>query len=298
MKAAIIGCKGAVGKELQKLCEDWEQNLKLFGSEDILNYDDLEIAFFCVNSKIARREIPRAKDAGVFCIDASTAFREDPNVPLIIPEINGQKINQASGVVSSPNCTTTIMLLPLAPIHWQYKIKRIVVTTFQAVSGAGYRATQELEKQLSGDSSCEVFPVQCAHNIFLHESMRDQFGYCEEERKMQNETRKILEDSEIAVTARCIRVPVFRAHCLSVNVELSKSFNLSFIKGLLEEFPGVIYKNGVTALDATLQKNIYCGNLRKDFTKENSIELWICGDQLLKGAALNLYQLAREICLI
>ena len=295
MKVAIIGANGAVGKELQALCHDYD--LQCFGSGDTPSYEGCDAVFFCVGADVARREVPKARKAGALCLDASTAFRNDPLVPLIVPEINSHMLEKANGLIASPNCTTTLMLLPLAPIHKQNRIRRIISTTFQAVSGAGYRGIRELEEQLEGSQASDVFPVPCAHNVFLHESERSQTGYCAEEEKMQTETQKILEDSRIGVSARCVRVPVFRAHSIALNVELENAFEIQELRKTIESAPGVAYRDDVTALDATGQKSVFCGNLRRDPTRKNAFELWICGDQLLKGAALNLYQLATARCL-
>jgi aspartate-semialdehyde dehydrogenase len=157
---------------------------------------------------------------------------------------------------------------------------------------------RELQGQLEGNQDPDLFPVPCAHNVFLHESKRSQTGYCAEEEKMQSETQKILEDPGVGVSARCVRVPVFRAHSIALNIELENSFEIHELRKTIESAPGVAYRDDVTALDATGQKSVFCGNLRTDPTRENTFELWICGDQLLKGAALNLYQLAITQCLI
>ena len=219
-------------------------------------------------------------------------FYSTPTQPLVIPEINGHLLEKAPGIVASPNCTTTLMLLPLAPIHRIYGIKRIVATTYQALSGAGYRGIQELEAQLGGADPGSLFPHPCAHNVFLHESEKKPSGYVEEEEKMELETRKILEEETIGVTARCVRVPVFRAHSIALNVEFHSPFDLADVQKLIENAPGVVYRDDISALDATNQKSVFCGNLRRDKTQNNTLELWVCGDQLLKGAALNMFQLA------
>jgi len=296
MKTAIIGANGAVGRQLQELLSDHDP--LLFSLESTPSYEGINIAFFCVPDEIARREIPKAKECGAFCIDASSTFRLDPEVPLVIPEVNGYLLEKEPHIVSSPNCTTTLMLLPLTSIHRSYGIKRIVATTYQALSGAGFRGIQELEAQLAGADPSDLFPHPCAHNVFLHESKRGDFGYAGEEEKMELETRKILEDNTIGVTARCVRVPVFRAHSIALNVELHTPFDLQDIRKSIENARGVIYQDDVSPLDATYQKSVFCGNLRRDKTQNHTLELWVCGDQLLKGAALNMFQLATALCSI
>jgi len=295
MRYAIVGAGGLVGRELSTLLKD--QDPILFGSDSTPSYEGIDVAFFCVSSEVAKEEIPKAVKKNVLCIDASTAFRDDPSVPLIIPEINGHIMEQANGIISSPNCTTTLMLLPLAPIHRAFSIKRIIATTYQAVSGAGYRGMTELQAQIQGQEHSEIFPKPCANNVYLHESPLQSSGYVEEEEKMHIETQKILEDSNIQVSARCVRVPVFRAHCIALNVELEKSFELFEIESLLAEAPGATYQDGASALDATGICDVLCGNLRIDKTQANTLELWVCGDQLLKGAALNMFQIANALCL-
>lgn len=296
MKTAIIGAFGAVGEELQALLFD--RDPQLLGPNSTASYRGVDVAFFCVSQEVAREEIPKARREGALCIDASTAFRLHPDIPLVIPEINGHLLARANEIIASPNCTTTLMLLPLFPIHVAFGIKRIVTTTYQALSGAGYRGIDELDSQLRGEPPSDLFPKPCAHNVFLHESSTQPSGYVEEEEKMQSETRKIFEDRSIGVSARCIRVPVYRAHCIAVNVELHREFTLYEVRSLLEKAPGVIYRDGVSALDATCQKSVFCGNLRRDNTQRNTLELWVCGDQLLKGSALNMFQMAIALCSI
>lgn len=287
---AIVGASGAVGIELQALMQDEE--LILFDSKSPASFKGIDLAFFCVGAEKAKELISQARKEGVICIDASSAYRDDPTVPLVIPEINAQALEEHPGIIASPNCTTTLMLLPLAPLHKKYGIKRIVVSTYQAVSGAGKRGIAELKEQtaasLAGESfSLEYFPHPCAFNVFPHESAE------EEERKMDEETRKILDCQSIGVSARCIRVPVFRVHSQAINVEFFEPFDLRQVLQLLGNAPGIELKENPTPLDASGQNLVFCGNVRLDKTQKNTLEMWVVGDQLLKGAALNMVQIAQ-----
>jgi len=290
MKMAIVGATGAVGLEIQNLLPG--EDLVLFDSKSSISFEGIGLAFFCLEAKKAKDLIAQARKEGVICIDASSAYRNDFSVPLVIPEINAHALDDHPGIISSPNCTTTLMLLPLAPLHKKYGIKRIVVSTYQAVSGAGKRGIEELKEQtrasLSGNSSPpSCFPVSCAFNVFPHESAED------EERKMGEETRKILESENIGVSARCIRVPVFRVHSQAINVEFNQPIDFREVLELLHSAPGVQVKENPTPLDASGQKPVLCGNIRLDKTQKNTLEMWVVGDQLLKGAALNMVQIAK-----
>lgn len=298
MAIAIIGASGAVGQELMKLLP--QENLKLFSSHSLIDFSDIELAFFCVGSDSAKELIPKARKKGVICIDSSTAYRHDPNVPLVIPEINGDKLHTHQGIIASPNCTTTLMLLPLSPIHRAFGIERIVATSFQAVSGAGYKAVEELRAQtrayLEGQQLApQVFKHSCAFTVFPHESPMDERGYVEEEVKMHTETQKILSDPTIKVTATCVRVPVFRVHSISVNVECRTPITKDEVMAALKTAQGTQYKEIPKSSDAEGKHEVLWGKMRMDHTQPNTFELWITGDQLLKGAALNMAQIAQEL---
>jgi aspartate-semialdehyde dehydrogenase len=292
MKLAVIGANGAVGTELCRLLEG--KNVASFSSTSSICFEGIDLAFFCVSKELSKTLIPEALAHRTLCIDASTAFRKDPTVPLVIPEVNGHALASHRGIIASPNCTTTLCLLPLAPLHRRFRIKRIVATTYQAVSGAGKRGMDELWRQteqvLQGvPTTSEVFPTQCAFNVFLHEA------YAEEEEKMRFETQKILEDPTIQVSATCVRVPVMRAHSASLNVEFRSPVTAKEAYALLAEAPGVLLRENATPLDASGQSPIFCGRIRQDHTQPNTLEMWITADQLLKGAALNMVQIAEAL---
>lgn len=300
MKTAIVGATGAVGSQLKRLIDD--QNPICFASSTPPIFEEIDLAYFCVNETLAKQLIPLARKSKTICIDSSTAYRSDPKIPLIIPEINGSLVRSASGIIASPNCTTTLMLLPLAPLHKRFKIKRILATTYQAMSGAGKLGTEELDLHsrliLEGKSpSPSFFPHTPAFNVFPHESPLLENGYVKEEEKMHEETRKILEDSTISVSARCVRVPVFRVHCIALNVEFSSSFDLEEAQNLIQSAPGVRLVDSLSALDAGGQSEVFCSQVRRDRSHPHCLELWVAGDQLLKGAALNMVQIADLLCL-
>ncbi|NGX59056.1 MAG: Aspartate-semialdehyde dehydrogenase [Chlamydiae bacterium] len=303
MKMAIIGSTGAVGQELKRLVQENNTDpsaLICFDSKSSISFDGIDLAFFCVSKEVAKELIPKAREKGVLCIDSSTAYRADPDVPLVIPEINGHILNQHQGIIASPNCTTTLMLLPLAPLHRRFRIKRIVAATYQAVSGAGRGAMEELEEQTKAVLANEVpipnlFPYPCAFNVFPHESAMDDSGYVAEEIKMHQETRKILDDENVSVTATCVRVPVFRVHSIALNVEFQNPIQKEEVLEILKKAPGVVLQNTPIPLDAAQQKPVFCGRIRLDHTQSNTLEMWVVGDQLLKGAALNMIQIAGRL---
>jgi aspartate-semialdehyde dehydrogenase len=293
-KIGILGASGAVGEQLIQLIQDRKfqySELRLFNSRSAPVFEGLDLLFSCVSSSLAKEYLPQAVNKGVLCIDASSYFRKE--APLIIPEINAHALESHKGIVASPNCTTTLMLLPLFPLHQRFKIKRIIATTFQAVSGVGAKGIFELETQakahLEGkEIPPSVFPVPCAFNVFPHE------GHGEEEEKMRTETLKILEDSTIKVCAQCFRVPVFRAHSEALNVEFRLPFTLEEALAILTQSPGIKFKQWPSAVDASGKMEVFYGRLGKDLSNPNTLEMWVVGDQLLKGAALNMIQIAER----
>ncbi len=327
-RVAIIGATGAVGQELLRLLEQRHFPLKklrcfaspaskgkkiLFKNQvieiEMLHpkvFQEIDLAFFCAGKKVSLEFIPIAVAQGTLVIDHSSAYRMDPNVPLVIPEINPQALKTHRGIIASPNCTTTIMLLPLAPLHKHFQIDRIVAATYQAASGAGYQAMQELKEETEAvldnkPFTRKIFPFPYAFNLFTHNSPMLEHGYAEEEMKMVHETRKILNDSSIRVTATCVRVPVLRAHSITMNVSFKQSIHQNEIYSLIKSAPGVTiledWKQNRFPMpsDATEQELVFCGRIRQDQTQDNTIELFAVGDQLLKGAALNGIQIAEAL---
>jgi aspartate-semialdehyde dehydrogenase len=328
VKLAIVGATGAVGKELLQLLEKRHfpiAELRLFASSrsigkeiifqgdlipiQILNeqaFEGIDIAIFSAGCKTAREWAPFAKKCGATVIDNSSAFRMDADVPLIIPEINSHALREDHSIISCPNCSTTIMLMAVAPLHRHFKIIRIVAATYQAASGAGFQAMRELEEETlaylqNRSYTRSVMPYPYAFNLFPHNSPFDATGYAEEELKMLHETRKILNDDQIWVNATCIRVPVLRAHSEALNVTFRQPVSVEEAYDLLKTAPGLTILEDrernrfPMPIDANGQDNVLCGRIRKDFSFPNTLDLWVVGDQLLKGAALNTVQIAELI---
>jgi aspartate-semialdehyde dehydrogenase len=325
---AIVGATGAVGTEFLQLLEQREfplASLRLLASERSAgrtlcfrgrehtvqkltadSFDGVDIAFFSAGGSRSKEFAPAAAKAGAVVIDNSSAFRMDPEVPLVVPEINPEDIRWNRGIIANPNCSTIILLMAVAPLRQLGPIRRIVVSTYQAASGAGAMAMNELLDQTKQVLKSEpitpfVFPHPIAFNLFSHNSRIDESGYNEEERKMVYETRKILHEDTLRVTATCVRVPVLRAHSESINVEFEGPRPpLDAVRTALREFPGVKLvddpeKNYFPMpIEATGRDEVLVGRIRNDLSNENAIDLFVCGDQILKGAALNGYQIALE----
>jgi aspartate-semialdehyde dehydrogenase len=236
-------------------------------------------------------------------IDNSSAFRMDPDVPLVVPEINPNAAQQHRGIIANPNCTTILMGVAIYPLHKVQPIQRIVVSTYQSASGAGARAMEEVKQQtqaiLAGEEPpTESFPYPLAFNLFPHNTPIDAAGYCQEEMKMVNETRKIFEAPDLRISATCVRVPVLRAHSEAVNLEFAQPFDPAQAKEILTTSPGVTvvedWENNYfpMPMDATGKDPVLVGRIRRDISQDNGLELWLCGDQIRKGAALNAVQIA------
>ena len=310
-RVGVIGATGAVGQEIVRLLIERKfpySELRLFASpkslgkklndvpiETLKDTNDLDIAFFCAGSTISKEWIPKTK---CLCIDSSSAFRSSK--PLIIPEINAHAMQ--GNLIASPNCATTILLMPLFTLHRRFGIKRIVASTYQAASGAGANLLHELQEEtrayLENKPYAHKLPFPYAFNLYPHNSTLYENGYVEEELKMLHETRKILEDNEIQVSATCVRVPILRAHSIAANIEFKKSFTLDEVYETLKNVSGLkVFENRTenrfpTPADATGKNEVFCGRFRIDQSQPNTLEFWTVGDQLLKGAALNAVQIA------
>jgi aspartate-semialdehyde dehydrogenase len=325
---AIVGATGAVGKELLYVLEKRRfpvEELRLFASARSIGkkmtfqgklipvqilteqaFEGIDIAIFSAGCRIAREWAPKAAKRGIKVIDNSSAFRMDADVPLIIPEVNSHTLRQDHFIVSCPNCSTAIMLMAVAPLHRRFKIARIVAATYQAASGAGFQAMKELEEETLAHLKKRpyhrtVMPHPYAFNLFPHNSPLDKSGYVEEELKMLYETRKILEDDHIWVNATCVRVPVLRAHSEALNITFSQPISVEEAYTVLKEAPGLTIledrENNRFPMpsDASGQDHVFCGRIRTDPSFPNTLDLWVVGDQLLKGAALNTIQIAELI---
>lgn len=328
---AIVGATGAVGQEFLKVLEkrNFPVNeikllaspkskgikLKFKGEEipvEVLREDsfhNVEIALFSAGGSISKQYAPAAVSFGTIVVDNSSAFRMEEEVPLVIPEINPEDIQRHKGIIANPNCSTIIMLMAIYPIYQLYPIKRIVVSTYQAASGAGAKAMKELEEQAKAylenrEIPKNVLPYQLAFNVFSHNSAIDiQSGYNQEEIKMVKETKKILHNSKIKVSPTCVRVSTFRAHAESITLELEKEADLETILSSYKKFPGVQIlddreKNYFPMpIEVAGKDDVYVGRIRYDYndSEKKILHLFAVGDQLLKGAALNAVQIAEKL---
>ncbi len=322
---AILGATGAVGTELLALLEERKfplgklkvlasersagKSIVFAGKELIIeavtesSFDDIDIVLASAGGSISKKWLPIAVKAGAVSIDNSSAFRMHPDVPLIVPEVNPEAAAQHKGIIANPNCTTILMTVALYPLHQVQPIQRIVVATYQSASGAGAMAMEEVKVQaqaiLNGETAvAEILPYPLAFNLFPHNSPMTENSYCEEEMKMVNETRKIFGDNDIRITATCVRVPVLRAHSEALNLEFSHPFSPDKAKEILAEAAGVklvedFSKNYFPMpIDASGKDDVLVGRIRQDISHPNGLELWLCGDQIRKGAALNAVQIA------
>ena len=327
---AIAGVTGAVGQEFLKILDERDfpfDSVKMLASsrsagkkiefkgkeytvEELTkkSFSRVDIALFSAGASRSKEFAPAAVKAGAVVVDNSSAFRMDADVPLVIPEINPQKIQENKGVIANPNCSTIIAIVPVWPLHKANPVKRMVVSTYQAASGAGQSAMIELEEQsreiLAGRKpTCTVFPYQIAFNVFSHNSALGPNGYNLEETKMVQETRKIFDCPQIAITCTCIRIPVFRAHCESINLEFTGPITPEEVRDLLSTAPGVSvlddreHNRFPMPIDATGKDDVFVGRIRQDesIPENRGINLWVAGDQLRKGAALNAIQIAEKL---
>ncbi len=334
MNLAIIGATGNVGRKTIEILEKSKISFKelfLVASvksagrkikfrekeieiEDLENYDfsKAQITIFAAGSQIAKVWAPKAAKKTIV-IDNSSFFRMNKNIPLVVPEVNPDALDKHENIIANPNCSTMQMVLVLKPLHDKYKIKRVIVSTYQAVSGAGKEAMDELFNQTQmhlanylhpedrlNKIESKNFTKQIAFNLIPHIDVFDKDGYTKEELKMTNETKKIL-DNKIEVTATCVRVPVKTGHSESINIEFEKSYDLENIIKILDNAPGCKViderKDGgyITPLEAENDYTTYVSRIRKDNTNEKAINIWVVSDNLLKGAALNAVQIAEVL---
>jgi aspartate-semialdehyde dehydrogenase len=266
----------------------------------------LDFVFGCTGKEQAQQWSQAITAAGAVFIDNSNAYRMDPRVPLVVPEVNPGDLRHHQGIIANPNCSTILMLLALWPLHRVRPLRRVVVATYQAASGAGLPAMLELQQQTQAvlnnePVQSEVFPYPIAFNLFPHNSPMTDLHYCEEELKMVYETRKMFHVPDLAITATCIRVPVLRAHSEALNIEFYEPFPVEEAYALLAKAPGVTliedWANNYfpMPLDASGKDDILVGRIRQDISCPNALELWLCGDQIRKGAALNALQIAETL---
>ncbi|MBR5900978.1 aspartate-semialdehyde dehydrogenase [bacterium] len=324
-RVAIAGATGAVGTEMLKTLEKRNfpvSSLKLLASErsvgrklvfkgkeiavELLRpeaFDDVDIVLSSTSGTLSKQFSPAAVERGAVVVDNTSAFRMDPKVPLVVPEVNPEDIKWHKGIIANPNCSTIIANVPLFPIYKKFGLKRFVSCTYQAVSGAGAWGIEELREQtkayLNGEPIVKnKFPHQIAFNVFSHNSAIGPDGFNEEEAKMIRETRKIFHDDSITISATCVRVPVFRAHTEALHCELGEKATPDEIRELLSTAPGVKVIDDVAnnhfpmPIESTEEYEVRVGRIRTDYLFDNGIAMLVSGDQLLKGAAFNAVQIA------
>ena len=325
---AVVGATGAVGVEILRVLERRNfpvASLKLLASKRSVGktldfkgkphkveelsaeaFKGVDIAFFSAGATRSRAFVPAAKAAGAVVIDNSSAFRMDPDTPLVVPEVNPGDLRRHKGVIANPNCTAAILAVAVWPIHQAVGIRRIVVSTYQSASGAGAAAMQELEDQTreyAADKAIthSVFPHQIAFNVFSHNTKVAENGYNEEENKVVEETRKMFHAPDLPIVPTCIRVPVLRAHSESIVLELEAPMSPAEARALLARSPGLKIVDDPVAnhfpmpLEASGDLDVHVGRIRRDLSNPNGLVLFVAGDQLLKGAAWNAVQIAEEL---
>jgi len=333
-RVAIVGATGAVGKKIKQLLEDKQFPIKelillsskrsagtkvLFGTTEITiqeatpeMFEGIDIAFFSAGGSVSTQLAQAAIDHGAVVIDNTSAFRMDEHVPLIVPEVNAQDITTHQGIIANPNCSTIQMVVALKPILHAYGLSRVNVSTYQAVSGAGLQAIEELNEQTAAylegkEMNAEVLPVggdkrhfPIAYNAIPQIDVFEENGYTAEEMKMINETKKILHTPDLAVAATCVRLPIVTSHSESIYIEIEEEgVTVEDIKNVLKDAPGVVLQDDPqnqeypTPLAAEDQEEVFVGRIRKDLSNDKGFHLWVVSDNLVKGAALNTVQIAQ-----
>lgn len=325
---AVVGATGAVGNEMIATLEQRDfpvEKLRLFASErsegvtlefqgsqipvETLKEDSfkgIDIALFSAGAERSKIWAPIAAKSGCVVVDNSSQWRMDPEVPLVVPEVNSHDLKWHKGIIANPNCSTIQMVVVLKPLHDAARIKRVVVTTFQSVSGTGKKAMDELLQQTTDllnlrEVKCNVYPHQIAFNVLPHIDKFLENGYTKEEMKMVNETKKIIGDDSIRITATTVRVPVFRCHSESLNIETEKKIMPDEVRAILSKAPGIVVFDAPEKNVYPLPINVagkdetYVGRIREDESIENGINMWIVADNLRKGAALNAVQIAEKL---
>jgi len=325
---AVVGATGAVGLEMIRTLEQRGfpvgkltllasarsvgKRLKFRGSDVTVqelkrdSFPGIDVALFSAGGSISKEFAPAAAQAGCVVVDNSSAFRMDPAVPLVIPEINAADIKQHRGIIANPNCTTAIALMALYPLHAAFGCKRMFASSYQAVSGTGAKAIAELERQVDQivkrqPVTREVYPHQIAFNVLPHIDAFLPSGYTKEEMKMENEGRKIMHHPTFKASVTCVRVPVYRAHSVAISAEFEKPVTVEAAREVLKKAPGLDVIDNPARCEYPLplyqaeRYNCAVGRLRKDCALDNGLCFWVSGDQLLKGAALNAVQIAEEL---
>ena len=322
-KLAIVGATGLVGRTALTVLEEYDlpiseytffasirsagSKINFKGKEYTIkelkedSFDEhFDFAIFSAGSDISKKYAPIAVSKGCVVIDNSSAFRMDPNVPLVVPEVNPEEIKNNHGIIANPNCSTIQAVVPLKVLDSKYKIKRIIYSTYQAVSGAGQKGVEDLTNGLEGKSP-QKFPHPIVNNCIPHIDVFLENGYSKEEEKMINETRKILKRPDLKITATTVRVPVLNSHSESINVEFEKEFDLDELKKELSKAEGIIVQDDVSsntyplATNASGHDDVFVGRIRRDFSIESGINFWCVADNIRKGAASNAVQILKKM---
>jgi aspartate-semialdehyde dehydrogenase len=323
MKIAVVGATGLVGTKILQVLQ--ERNFpvtdlipvaseKSIGKEVLFNgkkykvvsYQDAiaakpSIAIFSAGGTISLELAPKFAEAGIYVIDNSSAWRMNPNNKLIVPEVNGHMLTKNDYIIANPNCSTIQMVMVLKPLHLKYKIKRVVVSTYQSVTGTGVKAVSQLNNERNNIEGEKAYPYQIDMNIIPQIDVFTDNGYTKEEMKMILETKKILQDETIQVTATCVRIPVMGGHSESVNIEFENDFDLAEVKTRLENFEGITVVDDIANLQYPMplhahdKDDVFVGRLRRDETQANTLNCWIVSDNLRKGAATNAVQIAEKL---
>lgn len=325
MKLAIVGATGLVGREILKVLDEHKiypevlipvASPKSTGLPLTFNHHSYfihtheqaiaakpDIAIFSAGASISREWAPRYASAGITVIDNSSAWRMDPEIPLIVPEINASILTRDHKIIANPNCSTVQMVLVLAPLHAKYNIKRIVASTYQSVTGTGAKAVRQLENERKGIIGEMAYPYPIDLNLFPHGGYSLENGYTSEEMKLVDETRKILDDYSIRITATVVRVPVLGGHSEAINLEFEHDFKVEDISEILGNAPGIVLRNDIKnnicpmPIDAAGKDEVFVGRIRRDESQPNSLNLFIVSDNLRKGAATNAVQIAEYLML-
>ena len=320
VNVALVGATGMVGRTFIKILEERQfpiDNIYLFSSAksagttvefagkkiivEELNENsfdrNIQIALFSAGGSVSKKFAPIAASKGVIVVDNSSQWRMDPKVPLVVPEVNPESVKNHKGIIANPNCSTIQAMVPLKPLHDKYGLKRVIYSTYQAVSGSGVKGVQDLEDGVLGKPN-KFYPHPIAFNCLPHIDVFEENGYTKEEMKMVNETKKILDDDNIKVTATTVRVPVRGAHSESINLEFNRPFKLEDIFTELKNTEGVAIVDNPSkneyplAIDAEGHDEVYVGRIRRDFSVDNGINMWVVADNIRKGAATNAVQIA------
>lgn len=323
MRVAVVGATGLVGQKILDVLEERNfpisdlypvasersvgkevafkgNKYKIIGMEDAINLKP-QIAIFSAGGSTSLKWAPEFAKVGTTVVDNSSAWRMDKTKKLVVPEINATELTKEDKIIANPNCSTIQMVVALAPLHQKYKIERLVVSTYQSITGTGVKAVQQFEDERAGRNGERAYPYEIDKNCLPHCDVFTENGYTKEEMKLVNETRKILQDDNIRVTATAVRVPVVGGHSESINIEFANEFDVDEVKQLLSETEGVIVQDNLNNNEYPMPKysherdEVFVGRIRRDHSNPNSLNMWVVADNLRKGAATNAVQIAEHL---